>query len=54
MLFGVPFFPLGCNYGMSSPGGKISFAYTQVKHFFNHTLLIRPQLKYVLGFGAHW
>ena len=50
MLFGVPFFTLGCNYGMSSPGGKISFAYTQV----NHTLLIRPQLKYVLGFRAHW
>ena len=45
MLFGVPFFPLGCNYGMSSPGGKISFSYTQVKHFFNYTLLIRPQLK---------
>ena len=54
MLFGVPFFPSGSNYGMSSPGGKISFAYTQVKHFFNHTLLIRPQLKYVLGFRAHW
>ena len=47
MLFGVPLSLLGYNYGMSSPGGKISFAYTQVKHFFNYTLLIRLRLKYV-------
>ena len=54
MLFGVPLSLLGYNYGMSSPGGKISFAYTQAKHFFNYTLLIRLRLKYVLGFKAHW
>ena len=54
MLFGVPLSLLGHDYGMSSPGGKNSFAYTQVKHFFNYTLLIRPQLEYVLGFRAHW
>ena len=53
MLFGVPLSLLGYDYGMSSPGGKNSFAYTQVKHFFNYTLLIRPQLEYVLGFRAH-
>ena len=54
MLFGVPLSLLGYDYGMSSPGGNISFAYAQVKHFFNYTLLICPQLKYVLGFRAHW
>ena len=53
MLFGVPQSLLGYDYGMSSPGGNISFAYAQVKHFFNYTLLICPQLKYVLGFRAH-
>ena len=34
MLFGVPLSHLGYDDGMSSPGGKISFAYTQIKHSF--------------------
>ena len=53
MLFGVPLSLLGHDDGTSPPGGKISFAYWQIKHSFNYTLLNRPQLKYVLGFREH-
>ena len=56
MLFGVPFFPLGCNYGMSSPGGKISFAYTQVKpHAFNSSAIeicLRIRSALIAAIGA--
>ena len=48
MLFGVPLSLLGYDDGLSSPGGKISFAYTQIKHSFNYKLLNRLQLNYVL------
>ena len=50
MLFGVPLSLLGHDDGTSLPRGKISFAYWQIKHSFNYTLLNRPQLKYFLGF----
>ena len=54
MLFGVPLSLLGHDDGKSPSGGKISFAYRQIKHFFNYMLLNRPQLKYFLGFREHW
>ena len=53
MLFGVPLSLLGHDDGKSPSGGKISFAYRQIKHFFNYMLLNRPQLKYFLGFREH-
>ena len=53
MLFGVPLPLLGHDDGTSPSGGKISFAYRQIKHFFNYMLLNRPQLKYFLGFREH-
>ena len=53
MLFGVPLSLLGYDDGMSSPRGKISFAYTQIKHSFNYKLLNRPQLNYVLELREH-
>ena len=42
MLFGVPLSLFGHDDGTSFTGGKISFAYTQIKHSFNDNLLIRP------------
>ena len=53
MLIGVPLSLLGYDDGMSSPRGKISFTYTQIKHSFNYKLLNRPQLNYVLELSEH-
>ena len=49
MLFGVPLSLLGHDDGTSPSGGKISFAYRQIKHSFSYMLFKSSAIKICLG-----